>query len=37
MTHNTDISDAWERRADPRYFYRFSPKGYGVIDVMLYR
>ena len=38
MTHNTDISDAWEREGeDPRYFYQFSPKGYGVgIDVMLY-
>ena len=29
MTHNTDISDAWEREGeDPRYFYQFSPKGY---------
>jgi len=38
MTHNTDISDAWEREGeDPRYFYQFSPKGYGVgINVMLY-
>jgi hypothetical protein len=37
MTHNTDISDAWEREGeDPRYFYQFSPKGYGVgIDVIV--
>ena len=27
MTHNTDISDAWEREGeDPRYFYQFSPR-----------
>ena len=31
MTHNTDISDAWEREGeDPRYFYQFSPEGYAV-------
>ena len=38
MTHNTDISDAWEREGeDPRYFYQFSPSGYAVgINVMLY-
>ena len=38
MSHNSDISDAWEREGeDPRYFYQFSPKGYGVgINVMLY-
>lgn len=38
MTHNTDISDAWEREAeDPRYFYAFSPNGYAVgINVMMY-
>jgi hypothetical protein len=38
MTHNTDISDAWEREGeDPRYFYQFSPKGYAVgINVMLH-
>jgi hypothetical protein len=38
MTHNTDISDAWEREAeDPRFFYEFSPKGYAVgINVVLY-
>jgi hypothetical protein len=38
MTHNTDISDAWEREGeDPRYFYDFSPKGYAIgINVILY-
>ncbi len=38
MTHNTDISDAWEREGeDPRYFYQFSPNGYAVgINVVLY-
>ena len=38
MTHNTDISDAWEREGeDPRYFYQFSPEGYAVgINVILY-
>jgi hypothetical protein len=38
MTHNTDISDAWEREGeDPRYFYEFSPRGYAVgINTVLY-
>jgi Domain of unknown function (DUF4159) len=38
MTHNTDISDTWEREGeDKEYFYRFSPDGYALaIDVMLY-
>jgi hypothetical protein len=38
MTHNTDISDAWEREGeDPAFFYRFSPDGYAVgINVMMY-
>ena len=38
MTHNTDISDAWEREGeDPRYFFQFSPKGYAVgINAVLY-
>ncbi len=38
MTHNTDISDAWEREGeDPRYFYQFSPRGYAVgINSVLY-
>jgi hypothetical protein len=38
MTHNTDVSDSWEREGeDPRYFYAFSVDGYQVaINVMLY-
>jgi hypothetical protein len=38
MTHNTDISDAWEREGqDPRFFYLFSPNGYAVgINVAMY-
>jgi hypothetical protein len=38
MTHNTDISDAWEREAeDPRFFFRFSPDGYAAgINVLMY-
>jgi hypothetical protein len=38
MTHNTDISDAWEREAaDPQYFLEFSPLGYTVgLNVFLY-
>jgi len=38
MSHNTDISDAWEREGeDPRYFYSFSPKGYAVgINAIMY-
>jgi hypothetical protein len=38
MTHNTDISDAWEREGeDPRYFYSFSPDGYAVaMNIVIY-
>jgi len=38
ITHNTDISDAWEREAaDPRYFLEFSPNGYAVgLNVVIY-
>ncbi len=38
MTHNTDISDAWEREGDdPEFFYSFSPHGYAVgLNVVLY-
>jgi hypothetical protein len=38
MTHNTDVSDSWEREGeDPRYFYRFSVEGYQVaMNVVLY-
>ena len=37
MTHNTDVSDTWEREGESReYFDRFSPAGYaiGVNDVL---
>jgi hypothetical protein len=38
MTHNTDVSNSWERETEDReYFYRFSIEGYAVgIDVLLY-
>lgn len=38
MTHNTDVSDSWEREGeDPQYFYKFSIDGYRVaVNVMLY-
>jgi hypothetical protein len=38
MTHNTDISDTWEREGEEaEYFFRFSPEGYAIaINVMLY-
>jgi len=38
MTHNTDISDSWEREGeDVSYFLEFSPKGYALgINVLLY-
>ena len=38
MTHNTDVSDSWEREGeDPNYFYMFSVPGYQVaINVLLY-
>ncbi len=38
MTHNTDISDAWEREGeDPKFFYSFSPNGYAVgLNTVLY-
>jgi hypothetical protein len=38
MTHNTDISDSWERETDdPRFFQQFSPDGYALgIDVVIY-
>jgi hypothetical protein len=38
MTHNTDVSDSWEREADdPEFFYQFSPDGYALgINVLLY-
>ena len=38
MTHNTDVSDSWEREGeDPQYLYRFSIDGYRVaVNVLLY-
>ena len=38
MTHNTDISDAWEREGeDPEFFYNFSPNGYAMgLNIVLY-
>jgi len=38
MTHNTDVSDSWEREGeDPGYFYKFSIDGYRVaVNVLVY-
>ena len=38
MTHNTDVSNSWERETeDPQYFYQFSIDGYALgIDILLY-
>ena len=38
MTHNTDVSDSWEREGeDPKYFLTFSVPGYQVaMNVILY-
>lgn len=38
MTHNTDISDAWEREGESaEYFLQFSPNGYAVgLNTVLY-
>jgi hypothetical protein len=38
MTHNTDLSDSFEREGeDPQFFYQFSPDGYALgINVLLY-
>jgi hypothetical protein len=39
MTHNTDISDTWEREGEPprEYFDLFSPRGYAIgVNVVLY-
>jgi hypothetical protein len=38
MTHNTDISDSWEREGDsPEFFYNFSPNGYALgLNVAVY-
>jgi len=38
MTHNTDISDTWEREGENReYFERYSPDGYAIgVNIVLY-
>ena len=38
MTHNTDVSDTWEREGENQdYFDRFSPSGYAIgVNVVLY-
>lgn len=38
MTHNTDLSDAWEREGqNPEYFLSFSPEGYAIgLNIALY-
>ena len=38
MTHDTDISDSWEREGEePEYFYQFSPNGYALaINAVIY-
>ncbi len=38
MTHNTDVSDSWEREGDdPEFFHQFAPSGYALgINVLLY-
>jgi hypothetical protein len=38
MTHNTDVSDSWEREGeDPNYFSTFSVDGYAVaVNVLLH-
>jgi hypothetical protein len=31
VSHNSDVSDSWEREGDdPYYFYTYSPLGYGM-------
>ena len=38
ITHDTDISDSWEREGeDPEFFYQFSPSGYAfAINAVVY-
>jgi hypothetical protein len=38
MTHNTDVSDTWEREGESReYFDLFSPRGYAIgVNAVLY-
>jgi len=38
MTHNTDVSDTWEREGENKeYFSLFSPRGYAIgVNVVVY-
>jgi hypothetical protein len=38
MTHDTDISDSWEREGEsPQFFFQFSPNGYAfAINAVIY-
>ena len=38
MTHNTDVSDTWEREGEnEEYFSLFSPRGYAIgVNVIVY-
>ena len=38
MTHNTDVSDAWEREGDNEDFFDlFSPRGYAIgVNIIVY-
>ena len=38
MTHNTDVSDTWEREGESKeYFNLFSPRGYAIgVNVVVY-
>ena len=38
MTHNTDVSDAWEREGDNEDFFNlFSPRGYAIgVNIIVY-
>jgi hypothetical protein len=38
MTHNTDVSDTWEREGDnEEYFGLFSPRGYAIgVNTIVY-
>ena len=37
-THNTDVSDTWEREGEnAEYFNTFSPRGYAIgVNVVVY-
>ena len=38
MTHNTDVSDSWEREGDNEDFFDlFSPRGYAIgVNIIVY-